>query len=118
MRWVVVLLAALAMTVGHPLSKALGGHSARLTRVLLATIDHTAFALEHPAPPALALNSVSVTADNFNRAETEMYFGRLVKQNRIGNLSYRRQLYLNDSPVVPTATHFIRSRCSISRLGQ
>jgi hypothetical protein len=41
-----------------------------------------------------------VTADNFNRAETDLYLGRFVKGGRIGTLSHRRELYLNDSPVV------------------
>jgi hypothetical protein len=45
-------------------------------------------------------NAVPVTADNFNRAETDMYFGKRVKGGRIGNLSHSRELYLTDSPVV------------------
>src|SRR5712671_5129726 len=69
--------------------------------VLLATICYAAFAQAQPVPLAPAGNAVAVTADNFNRAETDMYFGkRVVKGGRIGNLSHSRELYLTDSPVV------------------
>src|SRR5260370_42107934 len=43
---------------------------------------------------------VPVTADNFNRAEADMYFGKIVKGGGIGSLSHRPELYLTDSPVV------------------
>jgi hypothetical protein len=64
------------------------------------------FAASHPGqaqpvPQVPAVNVVPVTADNFNRAETDMYFGKRVKKGyRIGNLSHSRELYLTDSPVV------------------
>jgi len=53
-----------------------------------------------PVPQAPAGNPVPVTADNFNRAETDMYFGKRVKRGGVGNLSHSRELYLTDSPVV------------------
>jgi hypothetical protein len=53
-----------------------------------------------PVPQARAGNAVPVTADNFNRAETDMYFGKSVKRGGIGKLSHSRELYLTDSPVV------------------
>ena len=53
-----------------------------------------------PVPQAPAGNAVPVTADNFNRAETDMYFGKRVKRGGVGNLSHSRELYLTDSPVV------------------
>ena len=53
-----------------------------------------------PVPQAPAGNAVPVTADNFNRAETDMYFGKRVEGGGIGNLSHSRELYLTDSPVV------------------
>jgi hypothetical protein len=53
-----------------------------------------------PVPRAPAGNAVPVTADNFNRAETDMYFGKSVKRGGIGILSHSRELYLTDSPVV------------------
>jgi hypothetical protein len=88
------------MAAGYTLSKGLGAGSAELTRVLLATIDYAAFAQALLVPQAPAGNAVPVTADNFNRAETDMYFGKRVKGGRIGNLSHSRELYLTDSPVV------------------
>jgi hypothetical protein len=70
-------------------------------RVLLVTIGYAAFAQAQFVPQAPAGNAVPVTADNFNRAETDMYFGKRVKKgDRIGNLSHSRELYLTDSPVV------------------
>jgi hypothetical protein len=45
-------------------------------------------------------NAVPVTADNFNRAETDMYSGKRVKGGGIGNLSHGRELLLFNSPVV------------------
>jgi hypothetical protein len=93
-------LVALVMAVGYPLSKGLGADSAQLTRVLLATIGHAAFAQAQPVPQAPAGYAIPVTADNFNRAETDMYFGKTVKRGGIGHLSHRRELYLSDSPVV------------------
>jgi uncharacterized protein DUF1254 len=92
MRWFVVLLAALAIIVGYALSKGLGGDSVRLTRALLATIGHTAFAQEHPAPTALALNSVPVTVDNYNRAQTDVYFAGVVKNGGFGKFRHGREL--------------------------
>jgi hypothetical protein len=53
-----------------------------------------------PVPQSPAGNAVPVTADNFNRAETDMYFGKRVKRGGVGNLSHSRELYLTDSPVV------------------
>ena len=51
-------------------------------------------------PAGARQQCMPVTADNFNRAETDLYLGRFVKGGRIGTLSHRRELYLNDSPVV------------------
>ena len=51
--------------------------------MLLAT---TAFAYEQRFPQAPVGTAVHVTADNFNRAETDMYFGTIVKDLGIGNL--------------------------------
>jgi hypothetical protein len=53
-----------------------------------------------PVPQAPTANAIPVTADNFNRAETDMYFGKSLKRGGIGNLSHSRELYLTDSPVV------------------
>src|ERR1700730_13578078 len=53
-----------------------------------------------PAGNAVPVTAVPVTADNFNRAVTDMYFGKRVKRGGIGHLSYSLELYLTDSPVV------------------
>ena len=68
--------------------------------VIILSLGHAAFAQAQPVPQAPAGNAVPVTADNFNRAETDMYFGKRVKRGGIGNLSHSRELYLTDSPVV------------------
>src|SRR5712672_251688 len=65
--------------------------------VIILSLGHAAFALAQPVPQTPA---VPVTADNFNRAETDMYFGKRVKRGGIGHLSHSRELYLTDSPVV------------------
>src|SRR5882724_1248291 len=73
----------------------------KIRRVLLATIGYATYAQAQPVPQARAGNAVPVNADNFNRAETDMYFGKRVKKGgRIGQLSHSRELYLTDSPVV------------------
>jgi Protein of unknown function (DUF1254) len=43
--------------------------------------------------------SAPVTADNFNRAETDLYFGTIVKGRGIGSLRHSRELALFDSPI-------------------
>ena len=45
-------------------------------------------------------SAVPVTADNFNRAETDMYFGKIVKNGGFGQLNHHRELYLADLAVV------------------
>jgi hypothetical protein len=73
----------------------------KIGRVLLATVGFATFAQAQTGPQAPAGSAVPVTADNFNRAETDMYFGkRVLKGGHIGNLSHSRELYLTDSPVV------------------
>jgi hypothetical protein len=37
--------------------------------------------------------------DNFNRAETDVYFRMVVKYGGIDQLKHRRELYLTDSPI-------------------
>src|SRR5258707_10346443 len=48
--------------------------------VIILSLGHAAFAQAQPVPQAPAGNAVPVTADNFNRAETDMYFGKRVKK--------------------------------------
>jgi hypothetical protein len=40
------------------------------------------------SPPT---NAVPVTADNFIRAESDLYFGNLVKEGSIGKFTHRRE---------------------------
>jgi hypothetical protein len=61
--------------------------------VTLVTID---------SARAQAGNSVPVTADNFARAESDMYFGNVVKQVRIGNVSHNREPMRIDMSIVPS----------------
>jgi len=74
--------------------------SPALAKTRAIKTDHAAFAQVQPVPQAPGGSAVPVTADNFNRAETDMYFGKIVNGGGIGNLSHRRELYLSDSPVV------------------
>jgi hypothetical protein len=67
------------------------------TRAQLAAIGHAEFA---QAQPVVQAPVDYVTADNFNRPETDTYFAKIVKGGGVGNLSQRRELYLTDSPVV------------------
>jgi len=46
-------------------------------------------------------NAISVTADNFNRAETDMYFAMFVKRGAFGKFVHRRGLPLEDTGVRP-----------------
>ena len=69
--------------------------------------------------PTTAGESVPVTVDNFVRAESDWVLGGLVRQGALGKFEHFRELTPIDKQVVhaPTATHSIRRRCSISRLG-
>jgi hypothetical protein len=78
MQWFAVYSAALAMAAGS---------------------IHVASAQAQPVPQAPAGNAIPVTADNFNRAETDMYFGAIVKDRGIGSLHHSRELALFDSPI-------------------
>ena len=84
------------------------GYSAALA--MAAGCTHLASAQAQPVPQAPASQCMPVTADNFNRAETDLYLGRFVKGGRIGTLSHRRELYLNDSPVVRPNRDTLKAR--------
>jgi hypothetical protein len=63
----------------------------------------------------------TVTADNFTRAETDRTFDSIGKQGGFGKFVNYRELTPLDRQVVPrstTATHFMRSRCSIWMRGR
>ncbi len=76
--------------------------------MMAAESIHFASAQPQPVPQAPAGNAVPVTADNFNRAQTDMYFGTIVKDRGTGSLRHGREmvcwtrLFLD-----PTATLYI-----------
>jgi hypothetical protein len=67
--------------------------------LLLAAANNAALAQAQPSPQAPAGNAIPVTADNFNRAETDMNFaaggGR-----QIGGFSHHREPMAIDFPIV------------------
>ena len=63
--------------------------------LLLAATNFVSFA---QAPSGKA---VPVTADNFNRAETDMYFARFVKDGAFGKFLHHRDLPLENTGVRP-----------------
>jgi hypothetical protein len=70
---------------------------------LLLTVTATALAQAQPAPPNRASNSVSVTADNFIRAESDAVFTGLVAQGGFGKFYHSRELSPIDNHVVQRA---------------
>jgi hypothetical protein len=59
-----------------------------------------ALALALPAI-AQAQNAIPVTADNFNRAETDMYFAGAAKRGALGKFFHYRELPVESSVVRP-----------------
>ncbi len=57
--------------------------------VIILSLGHAAFALAQPVPQTPA---VPVTADNYNRAQTEVYFGQTVKAGALGKFRHGREL--------------------------
>jgi hypothetical protein len=68
--------------------------------LLLAATNYTALAQAQPAPRAPAGNTVPVTVDNFNRAETDLVMGSIVKDGGFGTYVHHRELYPVDAPIV------------------
>jgi hypothetical protein len=56
---------------------------------IILSLGHAAFALAQPVPQAPA---VPVTVDNYNRAQTDVYFGQTVKAGAFGKLRLGREL--------------------------
>jgi hypothetical protein len=63
--------------------------------------------------------ALSVTADNFPRAETDLYFANIVKDGGFGKFIHRREPAAIDirPSSVSIGTRSIRRRCSISPRG-
>ena len=57
--------------------------------VIILSLGHAAFALAQPVPQTPA---VPVTADNYNRAQTGVYFGQTVKAGAFGKFRHGREL--------------------------
>src|SRR6266478_1094930 len=57
--------------------------------VIILSLGHAAFALAQPVPQTPA---VPVTADNYNRAQTDLYLGQTVKAGALGKFRHGREL--------------------------
>jgi hypothetical protein len=68
--------------------------------ILLTATGHAAFAQAQPPPQSSTGNTVPVTADNFNRAKSDMYYATIVKDGGFGALVHHRHLYPIDAPIV------------------
>lgn len=60
--------------------------------VLLSAINHDAVSQVQSAPRSPEGNAIPVTADNFNRAESDMYWGTIVKDD--GRYQYYSLRYI------------------------
>jgi hypothetical protein len=68
--------------------------------LLLAAANHAALAQAQPAPQVPASSAVPVTVDNFNRAESDLVMGSIVKDGGFGKYVHHRELYPVDAPIV------------------
>ena len=68
--------------------------------VLLSAISHDAVSQVQSSPRSPECNAIPVTADNFNRAESDMYWGTIVKDGGFGKFVHHRELYPIDGPIV------------------
>jgi hypothetical protein len=68
--------------------------------LLLAAVGYAALVQAQPGSQAPAGNVVLVTVDNFNRAETDVVNGSIVKDGGFGKYVHHRELYPVDAPIV------------------
>ena len=68
--------------------------------LLLVAIINPALAQAHPGPQAPVSETALVTPDNFNRAETDMYFGGSVKEGGLGTFRHNREATPIDKQMV------------------
>jgi hypothetical protein len=68
--------------------------------LLLVAANNAAIAQAQPAPQAPAGSAVPVTADNFNRAESDLVISSIVKDGGFGEYGHHRELYPIDAPIV------------------
>jgi hypothetical protein len=59
--------------------------------LLLAAATNAALAQAQPVPQGSPGNAIPITVDNFNRAETDIYFGGSVKAAGLGKLQHFRE---------------------------
>ncbi|WP_246233415.1 MULTISPECIES: DUF1254 domain-containing protein [Stenotrophomonas] len=95
-RYVALLSAAVALAVTVSGCKREPGATAPVAADTPAPATAPAATATEPAAPAPAAatpapDSVPVTADNFVRAETDRYFGNLVKEGGLGKLFHHRE---------------------------
>ena len=57
-----------------------------------------------PRAQSPAGNIIPVTVDNFNRAETDLYFGNVVEEGGFGAFEHHRELAPIDKQLVVRAT--------------
>ena len=72
-----------------------------MNRAVLAGLALVCGAIGDAQAQSSAGNTVPVTADNFNRAETDMYFAQFVKRGALGKFTHRRDLPLEGTGVRP-----------------
>src|SRR5258708_12465772 len=71
--------------------------------VIILSLGHATFALAQPVPQTPA---VPVTADNYNRAQTDVYFGQTVKAGALGKFRRGRELAPTVNPrILPPNPH-------------
>ncbi len=68
--------------------------------LVLATVTWVASVKAQPAPQSPSGNAVLVTADNFVRAETDLYFGAVVKKDGFGKFEHNREALPIDKQTV------------------
>jgi hypothetical protein len=68
--------------------------------LLLVAIINPALAQAQPGAQAPASETALVTPDNFNRAETDMYFGASVKDGGLGKFHHNREATPIDKQMV------------------
>ena len=65
----------------------------------IAFIRTGAIQAQSPSSPPMG-NTVPVTPDNFNRAESDLVMGPIVKDGGFGKYVHHRELYPLDAPIV------------------
>jgi hypothetical protein len=68
--------------------------------VLLAALAALTTVQAQPGPQPPAADAVPVTAENFRRAESDMYFGNVVKEGGFGKLRHHREVMAIDKQTV------------------